>query len=180
MKWKAKTSSQQQLCSQEHLVDQRDDRRMARLVQVDRMATITWKAACYKWGEQKSILECTTCQTFWSTGYSSTPHRFPLLSAKDRNQRLDTMDASSPNRHILKLEIGCIVWWICNQQHESGDPACLVAGRCGVIAWEMFYCYTFDPLLLPIYPTTAYLTICIQFWQQFAHLLVATSTMIMQ
>ena len=55
-----KTSSERQFCSQKLLVDERDQQRIARLVQADRKATVTELSTLYNCGEQKSNSECTT------------------------------------------------------------------------------------------------------------------------
>uniref|UniRef100_A0A674NLN9 Uncharacterized protein n=1 Tax=Takifugu rubripes TaxID=31033 RepID=A0A674NLN9_TAKRU len=48
-------------CGSKFLVDVRGQRRMARLVQDDRNATVSRIATCYNKGMQNAILECTTC-----------------------------------------------------------------------------------------------------------------------
>lgn len=50
-----KTSSEREFCGRKPLVDDRGQRRMARLVQADRKAIITQKTVLYNCGEQKSI-----------------------------------------------------------------------------------------------------------------------------
>ncbi len=62
---------------------------MDRLVRDDRKATVTQITTRYNQGMQNTISEHTTRQTLKQMGYSSRrPHRVPLLSAKNRKQRL--------------------------------------------------------------------------------------------
>ncbi len=85
---KEKISSERQLCGRKYLVDVRGQRRMGRLVRDDRKATVTQITTHYK-GMQNTISERTTRRTLKQMGYSSRrPHRVPLLSAKNRKQRL--------------------------------------------------------------------------------------------
>ena len=68
---KQKTSSEQQFCRQKHIVNERGQRRRARLVKADRKVTVTQITTHYNSGMQKSISEPTTGQTSKWTGYSS-------------------------------------------------------------------------------------------------------------
>ncbi len=89
-KWseKEKISSEQQSCGRKYLVDVRGQRRMGRL-RDDRKATVTQKNTRYNQDMQNTISERTTRRTLKQMGYSSRrPHRVPLLSAKNRKQRL--------------------------------------------------------------------------------------------
>ena len=62
---------------------------MDRLVGADSEATVTQITSLYSCGEQKSISECTTRGTLRWMGYDSRrPRQVPLLSAKNRNLRL--------------------------------------------------------------------------------------------
>ncbi len=110
-------------------------------------------------------------------GYSSRrPHRVPLLSAKNRKQRLQFAQAhqhwrnrkfrnvalSDESRILLRHSDGRIRIW--HKEHESMDPSCLVstvqAGG-GVMVCGIFSRHTLGPLV----PTehclniTAYLSI---------------------
>ena len=58
-----KTSSEQQFCGQKRLVNERGQRRRARLVKADRKVTVTQITTHYNSGMQKSISEYTTCQS---------------------------------------------------------------------------------------------------------------------
>ncbi len=91
---KEKISSEQQLCGRKCLVDVRGQKRMGRLVRDDRKATVTQITTRYNQGMQNTISEHTTRQTLKQMGYSSRrPHRVPLLSAKNRKQRLQFAQA---------------------------------------------------------------------------------------
>ncbi len=86
---KEKIFSERQLCGRKCLVDVRGQRRMARLVRDDRKVTVTQINTSYNQGMQNTISEHTTRRTLKQMGYSSRrPHRVPLLSAKNRKQRL--------------------------------------------------------------------------------------------
>ncbi len=91
---KEKISSERQLCGRKCLVDVRDQRRMGRLVRDDRKATVTQVTTRYNKGMQNTISEHTTRRTLKQMGFSSRrPHRVPLLSAKNRKQRLQFAQA---------------------------------------------------------------------------------------
>ncbi len=91
---KEKISSERQLCGRKCLVDVRGQRRMGRLVQDDRKATVTQITTHYKQSMQNTISERTTRRTLKQMGYSSwRPHRVPLLSAKNRTRRLQFTQA---------------------------------------------------------------------------------------
>ncbi len=86
---KEKISSERQLSGRICLVDVRGQRRMGRLVRDDRKATVTQITTCYNQGMQNTISEHTTHRTLKQMNYSSRrPHRVPLLSDKNRKQRL--------------------------------------------------------------------------------------------
>ncbi len=86
---KDKISSKRQLCGRKCLVDVRGQRRIGRLVRDDRKPTVTQITTRYNQGMQNTISERTTRRTLKQMGYSSRrPHQVPLLSAKNRKQRL--------------------------------------------------------------------------------------------
>ncbi len=67
---------------------------MGRLVRDYRKATVTQISTRYNQGMQNTISERTTRRTLKQMGYCSRrPHRVPLLSAKNRNQRLQFAEA---------------------------------------------------------------------------------------
>ncbi len=104
---KEKISSEQQC-----LVDVRGKRRMGRLVRDDGKATVTQITTRYNRGIQNTIPECTTRQTLKQMGFSSRrPHRVPLLSAKNRKQRLQFTQAQQ-NWTIEDWKKRCLVWWV--------------------------------------------------------------------
>ncbi|KAG1932899.1 hypothetical protein F2P79_020886 [Pimephales promelas] len=73
-----------QSCGRKCLVDARGQRRMGRLIQADRRATLTEITTCYNRGMQQSICEATTHTTLRRMGYNSRrPHRL----AADRYRR---------------------------------------------------------------------------------------------
>ncbi len=151
MSEKEKLSSELQLCGRKCLVDVRGQRRMGRLVRDDRKATVTQITTRYNQGMQNTISERTTHRTLKQMGYSSRrPHRVPLLSAKNRKQRLQFTQAhqhwtiedwknvawSDESRFLLQHSDGAVRIWC--KEHESMDPSCLVstvqAGG-GVMVW---------------------------------------------
>ncbi len=130
---KEKISTEWQLSGWKCLVDVRGQRRMGRLVRVDRKATVTQITTRYNQGIQNTISEHTTCRTLKQMGYSSRgPHRVPLLSAKNRKRRLQFTQAhlnwtiedcknvawSDESRFLLRSILPCINgsgwWWWCN------------------------------------------------------------------
>ncbi|XDV11899.1 hypothetical protein PO909_000694 [Leuciscus waleckii] len=83
---KGKTSSMRQSCGRKCLVDARGQRRMGRLIQADRRATLTEITTRYNRGMQQSICEATTLRRM---GYNSRrPHREPLISTTNRKKML--------------------------------------------------------------------------------------------
>ncbi len=155
-------------------------RRMGRLVRDDRKATVTQITTRYNQGIQNTISERTTRRTLKQMGYSSRrQHRVPLLSSKNRKQRLQFTQAhqnwtiedwkniawSDDESRFLLQHSDCRVR-IWRKEHESMDPSCLVstgqaAGGDGVMVWGIFSWHTLGPLV----PTeqrlnaTAYLSI---------------------
>ncbi len=86
---KEKISSKRQLCRRKCLVDVRGQKRMGRPVRDDRKPTVTQITTRYNQGMQNTISERTTRRTLKQMGYSSRrPHQVPLMSAKNRKQRL--------------------------------------------------------------------------------------------
>ncbi len=188
---KEKISSERQLCGWKCLVDVRGQRRMGRLVRDDRKPTVTQITTRYNQGIQNTISERTTRWTLKQMGYSR-PHRVPLLSTKNRKQRLQFAQAhqnwtiedwknvawSDESRYLLRHSEGRVRIW--HKEHESMAPSCLVstvqAGGGGVMVWGIFYWHTLGPLV-PIehrLNTTAYLsivTMSIPLWLQCTHLL---------
>ncbi len=158
---KEKISSEQQLCGWKCLVDVRGQRRMDRLVRDDRK--VTQIITRYNQGMQNTISEHTTCWTLKQMGYSSwRPHRVPLLSAKNRKQRLQFTQThqnwtiedwkyvawSDESQFLLRHSDGRVSNWC--KEHESMDPSCLVsmvqAGG-SVMVWGIFSWHTLGPLV---------------------------------
>ncbi len=114
---------------------------------------------------QNTISEHTTRRTLKQMGSSSrTPHRVPLLSAKNRKRRIQfTQDHQnwtiedcknvpwSDESRFLRHSDGRVRIWC--KEHESMDPSCLVstvqAGGGGVMVWGIFSWHTLG-LLVPI------------------------------
>ncbi len=114
-------------------------RTMGRLVRDDRK-TVTQITTRYNQGMQNTISERTTRRTLKQMGYSSRrPHRVPLLSAKNRKQRLQFAQAhqnwtiedwkkiawSDESRFLLQPSDGRVRIW--HKAHESMNPSCLVS-----------------------------------------------------
>ncbi len=159
---KGKISSERQLCGRKCLVNVRGQRRMGRH---DIKATVTQITTRYNQGMQNTISERTTCRTLKQMGYSSRrPHRVPLLSTKNRKQRLQFAQAhqnrtiedwknvtwSDESRFLLRHSDGRVRIW--RKEHESMDPSCLVStvqaagGGGGVMVWGIFSWHTLGPL----------------------------------
>ncbi len=137
------------------MLEVRGQWRMSRLVRDDRKATVTQITTRYNQDMQNTIFERTTRQTLKRMGSSSRrPHRVPLLSAKNRNQRLQFTQAqqnwriedwknvvwSDESRFLLQHSVGRVRIWC--KEHESMDPSCLVstvqADGSDVMVWGIF------------------------------------------
>ncbi len=154
---KEKISSERQLFGRKCLVDVRGQRRMGRLVRDDRKASLTQITTRYNQGMQNTISERTTHRTLKQMDYRSrSPHRVPLLSAKNRKRRLQFTQAhqnwtiedwkffawSDESWFLLRHSDGRVRLW--RKEHERMDPFCLVstvqAG--GVMVWGIFSWHT--------------------------------------
>ncbi len=177
-------------------------RRMDRLLRDDRKATVSQITTRYNQGMQNTISEHTTRRTLKQMGSSSRrPHRVPLLSDKNRKQRIQFTQVhqnwtiedcknvawSDESRFLLRHSDGRVRIWL--KEHESMDPSCLVsmiqAGGGGVMVWRIFSWHTLGPLV-PIkhcLNATAYLSIVADHVHPFmttcTHLLMNTSSRIM-
>ncbi len=176
---KEKISSEQQLCGRKCLVDVRGQRRMDRLVRDDRKATVTQITTRYNQDMQNTISEPTTRRTLKQMGYSSRrPHRVPLLSDKNRKQRLQFTQAhqnwtiedcknvvwSDESRFLLQHSDGRVRIWC--KEHESMDPSCIVstvqAVGGGVMVGGIFSWHTLGPLVAIEHCLNA--TVCWSTW----------------
>ncbi len=151
---------------------------MGRMVRDNRKSTVTKITTRYNQGLENTISERTTRWTLKQMGYSSRrPHRVPLLSDKNRKQRIQFTQThqnwsiedwkngawSDESWFLLRRSDGRIRIWC--KEHESMDSSCLVsmvqAGGGGVMVWGIFSWHTLRPLV----PTehclnaTAYLSI---------------------
>ena len=133
---KGKTSSMRQSCGQKCLVDARGLKRMGRLIQADRRATLTEITTRYNRGMQQSICEATTRTTLRRMGYNSRrPHRVPLISTTNRKKRLQFARAhqnwtvedwknvawSDESRFLLRHSNGRVRIW--RKQNENMYPS---------------------------------------------------------
>ncbi len=135
---------------------------MGRQARDDRKATVTQITTRYNQGMQNTISERTTHRTLKQIGYSSRrPHRAPLLSAKNRKQRLHFAQAhqywtiedwknvasSDESRFLLRHSDGRVRIWC--KDHESMDASSLVstvqAG--GLMLWGIFSWHTLAPIV---------------------------------
>jgi len=112
---KGKTSSNRQSYGQKCLVDARGQRRMGRLIQADRRATLTEISTRYNRGMQQSICEATTRTTLRWMGYNiRRPHRVPLISTTNRKKRLQFARAHQKEATICKSPpkptFNCLSW----------------------------------------------------------------------
>ncbi len=131
-------------------------------------------------------------------GYSSRrPHWVPLLSAKNRKQRLQFTQAhqnwttedwknvawSDDSRFLLQHSDSRVRIW--HKEHESMDPSCLVstvqAGGGGVLMWGIFSWHTLEPLVPIVHlNATAYLSIVADYLSLHSvHIFWCTSSRIM-
>ncbi len=125
-------------------------------------ATVTQITTHYNQVIQNTISERTTRLTLKQMCYSiRRPHRVPLLSAKNRKQRLQFSQAhqnwtiedwkdfawsDESGFLLLHSEVRVRIW---RKRHESMDPSCLVstvqAGGGGVMVRDIFLAH-FGPL----------------------------------
>ena len=132
---KGKTSSMRQSCGRKCLVDARGQRRMGRLIQADRRATLTEITTRYNRGMQQSICEATTRTTLRRMGYNRRrSHRVPLISTTNRKKRLQFARAqnwtvedwknvpwSDESRFLLRHSNGRVRIW--RKQKENMYPS---------------------------------------------------------
>ncbi len=133
---KEEISSEQQLCGRKCHVDVRGQRRMSRLVRDDRKATVTQITTRYNQDMQNTISEHTTRQTLKQMDSSNRrPHQVPLLSAKNRKQRLQSAQDhqnwtiedwknvawSDESRFLLRHSDGRVRIW--HKEDESMDSS---------------------------------------------------------
>ncbi len=137
---------------------------MDRLVRDDRKATVTQITTRYNQDMQNTISERTTRRTLKQMSYSNRrPHRVPLLSDKNRKQRLQfTQDhqnwtiedcknivRSDESRFLLQHSDGRVRIWC--KEHESMYSSCLVsmvqAGGGGVMVWGTVSWHNLRPLV---------------------------------
>ncbi len=158
---KEKISSQRQLCGQKCLVDVMSEVRgeWADWLEMIERQQINTR---YNQGMKNTISEHTTRRTLKQMGYSSRrPHRVPLLSAKNRKQRIEFTQAhqnwtienwknvawSDESRFLQRHSDGRVRTW--RKEHESMDPSCLVstvqAGDGVVMVWGIFSWHTLGP-----------------------------------
>ncbi len=124
--------------------------------------TVTQITTRYKQGMQNTISERTTRRTLKQMDYSSRrPHRVPLLSAKNRKQRLQFTQAhqnwtiedwkniawSDESQFLLQHSDGRVRFW--HKEHENMDTSCLVstvqAAGGGVMVRRIFSWHTLGP-----------------------------------
>ncbi len=151
---------------------------MGRLVRDDRKATVTQINTCYNQVMKNTISERINTSNPEADGLQQQKTtRVPLLSAKNRKQRLQLTQAhqnwtiedwknvawSDESRFLLQHSEGRVRIW--SKDHESMDPSCLVStvqAGCGVgMVWGIFSWHTLGPLV-PIehrLNATAYLSI---------------------
>uniref|UniRef100_A0A803KE99 Transposase Tc1-like domain-containing protein n=1 Tax=Xenopus tropicalis TaxID=8364 RepID=A0A803KE99_XENTR len=133
---KGKISSMRQSCGLKCLVDARGQRRMGRLIQADRRATLTEITTRYNRGMQQSICEATTRTTLRRMGYNSRrPHHWKNVAWSDES------------RFLLRYSNGRVRIW--RKQNENMDPTCLftTVQACGVMVGGMFSWHTLGPLV---------------------------------
>ncbi len=159
-----RTSSQRQASGRKRLIDERGQRRLTRIVQSNRRATVSQLTVQYNIGAERPIKECTTRRTLTRMGYGSRrPNRVPLLSAKHKKLRLQwakerkhwTLEDwkniawSDESRFLLFHADGRTRVW--RKPHEYMHPSCRVstlqAGGGGVMVWGVFSWHTLGPLI---------------------------------
>lgn len=161
---KQKTGSQRQTCGRHRVLNARSERRLARVVQRNRRATVRQIASHLNQGATVNVSERTVRRTLRRIGYGSRrPVRKPLLSALNKRRRLQfakehkhwTVDDwkrvmwSDESRFQMHRADGRMRIW--RKQHESMDPNCIAttlqAGGGNVMVWGMFSWYCMGPLI---------------------------------
>lgn len=123
----------------EILVDERGQIKMAKVVQDDRKAKITHINTLNNLRRWKSISGHTTYQTLRQMGYSCCPHWDPLMSAKNRNLKLqlawrcvsgciprkavirhDTIFCMFYQRSIVSSELNLLTFWRVGEELQEG------------------------------------------------------------
>ncbi len=95
-------------------------RRMGRVVRDDKKATVTRITTRYNQGMQNIISEHTTRRILKQMGYSSRrPHRVPLLSAKNRKQRLQLTQA------LMSLDFCCEIQMVGSEFGVKNIKVCI-------------------------------------------------------
>ncbi|KAJ0058263.1 hypothetical protein NL108_012404 [Boleophthalmus pectinirostris] len=87
-------SSSRQSCGRKCLVDDRGQRRLDRLIQGDREATVAELTARYNDGQQKTISERTTRRALKRLGYSKTPLGTPAKPPADPEQSSEVAEVT--------------------------------------------------------------------------------------
>ena len=114
--------SSEQLC-----IDEGGQRRMVRLVWADRKVMLTQIVTLYNCGEQRSIRMNNNLE----------PRQVPLLSARNRNVRLQWHRLTNTGQ--LKTETWSLVWWMWISAEAAGV--------------ESFGVYSMNPCSPPVYNT---------------------------
>lgn len=103
---KRAVSSSRQSCGRKCLVDDRGQRRLDRLIQGDREATVAELTARYNHGSQKTISERTTRRTLKRLGYSKTPLGTPGKNTGEQRQSTEDTERTdnTPTEHEQRTE----------------------------------------------------------------------------
>ncbi|MBN3278646.1 TCB1 transposase, partial [Polyodon spathula] len=159
-----RTSNQRQASGQNWLIDGRGQRRLTRIVQSNRQATVSQLTVQYSIGAKRPIKECTTRRTLTRMGYGSRRlNRVPVLSTKHKKLWLQW----AKERKQWTLEDWKNIAWsdeswfllfhadgrtrVCRKPHEYMHPSChvskLQADGGGVMVWGVFSWQTLGPLI---------------------------------
>lgn len=145
-------------------LNDRDRRRLCRIVNVNRHATLRQITAGINVGRTRDVSDRTVRRNLSSLGYGSRrPTRVPLLTARHRLQRLSwarehigwsldqwkTVAWSDESRFQLVRADGRVRVW--RRPHEAMDPNCqqgtVQAGGGSIMVWAVFTWHGLGPLV---------------------------------
>ncbi|KFM59538.1 Transposable element Tc1 transposase, partial [Stegodyphus mimosarum] len=158
------TSHHGQRSGQPPALNDRDQRRLRRVVSVHRQATLRQITEEINVGRTRDVSDRTLRRNLSSLGYASRrPTRGPLLTARHRLQRLSwarehigwslnegkTVAWSDESRfQLVRADVRVRVW---HRSHEAMDPSCqqstVQAGGVSIMVWDVFTWHGLGPLV---------------------------------
>lgn len=147
-----------------HLVDE-IQQKMSR---VDWKAAVTWITTLYNFGEQKSIPECTACETFRRMHYNNSFH-----CCQPRTESWDCSGQRLNKTGLLRT------WKTLPAFCQQSRLVEVVLWCEEIISWKIFGCVNTNQSSLKshiqVWVWVLLLNMCIPSWPQFTHFLTVTS-----